>query len=285
MAGTNTLTDGDAAYMDYDSGYAIFGAKANGANNRGVIIRALVAGTAADTITIAPGTSNVAVGGLLTVYGFGVHAFSAGSPGLNMLKVVNTSDGTTMGSRVQLQNSSGDAFLLELDAASYITAAPFVARTGLLYMDGPGGLSIAAVHASGVIRFYTGGATLRVQINTNGTQTWAPYGAGTATFDASGNITSVSDERYKDRITPLPYGLAEVLKLRPVQHGYNALSGLERKHLYGGFLALDVQVVMPLAVGINPQGYLTLADRPILGAVVNAIQELDTRLKALEAVQ
>lgn len=106
------------------------------------------------------------------------------------------------------------------------------------------------------------------------------YGAGTATFDASGNITSVSDERYKDRIAPLGYGLAEVLALSPVQHGYNDLSKLDRESLYGGFLAQDVQQVMPLAVNANPDGYLSLSDRPILGGVVNAIKELSARLDA-----
>ncbi len=131
------------------------------------------------------------------------------------------------------------------------------------------------------VGFYTS-STLRQQINTNGTQTWAPYGAGAATFDASGNITSVSDVRFKDRIAPLPYGLGDVLALKPVQHGYNALSELDRDHLYGGFLAHEVQAIMPIAVGQDPRGYLTLADRPILGAVVNAIKELDARLRRLE---
>ncbi len=118
---------------------------------------------------------------------------------------------------------------------------------------------------------------------TAGTIQMAAYGAGAATFDAAGNISSVSDIRFKDRIAPLPYGLAEVLKLNPIQHGYNALSGLERDHLYGGFSAQEVQTVMPLAVGQDSQGYLTLADRPILGATVNAIKAHDETINALEA--
>lgn len=109
------------------------------------------------------------------------------------------------------------------------------------------------------------------------------YGAGTATFDASGNVTSVSDERVKDRIAPLPYGLREVRALHPIQHGYTEDSGLDVAHLYGGFSAQDVQAVMPIAVGHTAAGYLTLADRPILGAVVHALQELAARLERLEA--
>jgi hypothetical protein len=120
------------------------------------------------------------------------------------------------------------------------------------------------------------------QLHTTGTVRFANFGAGTATFDANGNISSVSDRRFKDRITPLPYGLAEVCALRPIQHGYNALSGLDRSSLYGGFVAQDVQPVMPLAVGRDNRGYLTLSDRVILGATVNAIQTHEARLVALE---
>jgi hypothetical protein len=101
----------------------------------------------------------------------------------------------------------------------------------------------------------------------------------------------VSDVRFKDRIALLPYGLPEVLQLRPVQYGYNALSKLDRTSLYGGFLADDdvgtgiagVKKIIPLAIGQNPEGYLTFADRPILGAVVNAIRTLDARLVAIGA--
>ncbi len=100
--------------------------------------------------------------------------------------------------------------------------------------------------------------------------------------DGSGNITASSDERLKDRISDLGYGLAEVVALRPVSYGFNELSGLERDSLYGGFLAQDVQRVMPLAVNVAPDGYLTLSDRPILGSLVNAIKELAARIAALE---
>ncbi len=110
------------------------------------------------------------------------------------------------------------------------------------------------------------------------------YGAGAATFDASGNITSVSDERLKTAIRPLPYGLREVLQLKPIAYHYSAESGLDTEYEYGGFGAGAVAVVMPLAVGMDGQGYKTLADRPILGAVVNALEEIDRRLQTLEGM-
>ena len=105
------------------------------------------------------------------------------------------------------------------------------------------------------------------------------YGAGAATFDASGNITSVSDGRMKRDIRPFTRGLADVLKLSPILHGYTRESGLDQtKDDFAGFCIQDVQSVIPEAVGKNLDGTLSLADRAILAAVVNAVQELERRL-------
>ena len=104
------------------------------------------------------------------------------------------------------------------------------------------------------------------------------YGAGAATFDASGNISSVSDERVKTNIRPFVRGLRDVLKLKPILHGYTVESGLDQtKDDYAGFSAQNVQSVMPEAVGRGGDGMLTLSDRAILAAVVNAIHELATK--------
>ena len=77
---------------------------------------------------------------------------------------------------------------------------------------------------------------------------------------------------------PLVRGLADVLKLRPILHGYTVESGLDQtKDDYAGFSAQNVQSVMPEAVGQMADGMLTLNDRAILAAVVNAIHELERR--------
>ncbi len=220
--------------------------------------------------------------GLLTVNGLGTHTFAASGTGQNILAIRQSTDGGTNYGGIEIGNNAGIVGFLYVIPTTTSLGAPYAADGLFIGAQGAGGLGIGAFHASGAIRFYSGGTTLRAQINTTGTQTWAPYGAGAATFDASGNITSVSDARFKDRIAPLPYGLEEVLQLRPVQHGYNALSELERDHLYGGFIAQEVNEIMPLAVGQDQRGYLTLADRPVLGAVVHAIQTLTARLSRLE---
>jgi hypothetical protein len=52
---------------------------------------------------------------------------------------------------------------------------------------------------------------------------------------------------------------------------------LDTENIYTGFSAQNVQKVIPEAVGKDRNGNLTLSDRPILAAIVNAIKELAER--------
>jgi hypothetical protein len=116
-------------------------------------------------------------------------------------------------------------------------------------------------------------------------------GGGVATFpflasgnltSASGVITSSSDERMKDILGPLPYGLKEVLRLQPIRAKWNKLAhklqGLPTDLEFGTFGAQRVKRSMPLAIAKGKDGMLSLNDRVILGAVVNAIKELNKRM-------
>jgi len=109
------------------------------------------------------------------------------------------------------------------------------------------------------------------------------YGAGTATFDASGNITSVSDERMKRNIRPFTRGLDAVLGLAAILHGYTEESGLDRtRNDYAGFSAQNVQEFIPEAVDEDRNGMLSLSDRAIIATLVNSIRELHYRLRVVE---
>lgn len=110
------------------------------------------------------------------------------------------------------------------------------------------------------------------------------YGVGTATFDASGNISSVSDSRVKNNVRAFTRGLADVVKLRPVLHGYTKESGLDQtKDDYAGFLAQEVQSIIPEAVGQSPGGLLSFSDRPVIAALVNAVKELESEIVFLKS--
>ena len=57
------------------------------------------------------------------------------------------------------------------------------------------------------------------------------------------------------------------------------------KDVNAGFIAQDVQRVIPEAVGVmnDGTGHLTLSDRAIIAALVNATQELHYQLRVLQA--
>jgi Chaperone of endosialidase len=108
------------------------------------------------------------------------------------------------------------------------------------------------------------------------------YGAGTATFDASGNITSVSDERLKNIQGSYEAGLAEILKLDPIIYKWKPGHNMETEHDYAGFSAQNVRDNIPLSTGISADGYLSLQDRAIMAALVNSVKELEAEIVKLK---
>ncbi len=121
----------------------------------------------------------------------------------------------------------------------------------------------------------------RMTINHAGAIRFHNYGAGTLTTDSSGNITATSDARFKDVQGPFNKGLKEILSLKPVLYKWNGKSGMETKGVYAGFLAQDVQKVIPEATFKNQDGFYSFQDRPVTAALVNAIKELSAQVDAL----
>jgi len=115
-------------------------------------------------------------------------------------------------------------------------------------------------------------ATEHMALSSAGVLTVTHLASGSLT-SASGVITSSSDERLKDITGPLAYGLAEVMQLRPIRYHWNERSGIPTGPEYGGFGAAQVEQWIPLAVSYGDDGMRSLSDRPILGALVNAVQE------------
>lgn len=123
--------------------------------------------------------------------------------------------------------------------------------------------------------------TLTMQLSTAGAMKLPNYGAGTATFDASGNITSVSDERHKTRIRKWTRGMADLRGVETIIHGFNKASGLDMESDYIGFSAQNLRKNIPETV-FEKNGVLSMWDRGILATHTNALQELDRRLATLE---
>jgi len=121
-----------------------------------------------------------------------------------------------------------------------------------------------------------GTTTPSAQLTTTGTVQFANFGAGTLQTDANGNLSVSSDERLKNIQGTFTDGLSQLEQLSPILYKWKPESGYDSSTTYAGFSAQNVQAAIPEAVGQDKNGYLTLQDRPIIAAAVNAIKEIAT---------
>ena len=114
----------------------------------------------------------------------------------------------------------------------------------------------------------------------------------TATGGIVTQLTGTSDARLKDSVA-YDGGLDEILAITPVRYHWNAKgqehTGLPGEQEFVGFLAQDVQKAIPEAITATEpskdktDAYLSLDDRPILAAAINAIKELKAEIEALKS--
>jgi len=116
---------------------------------------------------VGPNTTTVNMTGLLTVSGFGTHSFSASGAGFNAIQVENTTSGAAARAYALVTAGSVNAQLFAF-SQGYTTGTWDKQAATALYADGAGGISIVASNASGAIRFYAGGTTLRGSFDTSG---------------------------------------------------------------------------------------------------------------------
>jgi hypothetical protein len=205
------------------------------------------------------------------------------SPAAN-LHVVNTA--YVKGSA----STDGDKGITISSGSGAVNTSSHAIRTG----GGTGNLLIIeteTANSSGQIVFQTNNAE-RMRIDSSGIVTMSAYGAGAATFSASGVISSVSDETWKVKDgTPVNTD-AMLQKLEPGYWFYNE----EKAPTFGeerqlGFYAQNVHEAIGEEAAPTPQegkpwGY---HDRSVLAIAVmslknalNTIEELKQRIETLE---
>jgi hypothetical protein len=106
---------------------------------------------------------------------------------------------------------------------------------------------------------------------------------------ASNNIIaygSPSDRRLKDNVKPLENSLEKVMKMRGVEfdwrEGTDEYETTKLRHDIG-FIAQEVQDIIPDLVRQDDDGYLALRDRGIPALLLEAIKELKTELDEARA--
>ncbi len=181
----------------------------------------------------------------------------------SILRVYNNNSGSSASARIALGNDS-NAYGGQMIYSSS-TETTFGGANSLNFYNG----------ANAPIAFFTNGVNQRVTISGAGGFRIHAFGTGTVSSDASGNLTSSSDIRLKDVQGAFDRGLSSIMAIDPILYRWNALSGLDQTFLNAGFSAQNIQTAIPEAVDTDPQGYLSLSDRPILAALVNATKELN----------
>jgi len=150
------------------------------------------------------------------------------------------------------------------------------------------GLSCRIQSIDGIV-FNVGGANEKFRIASTGAATFSSLGTGLV-YSNAGTLTSTnpSDERLKEEITDLSYGLSEILQLRPVTYNWKNDTIEQGKQF--GFIAQEVQKVMPDLIkefetkdGEEDVIRLGLDKEGIFVTLINAIKEQQTQIDILKA--
>jgi hypothetical protein len=106
---------------------------------------------------------------------------------------------------------------------------------------------------------------------------------GTAYKTGAAQWAQWSDARLKHDIRPLTGALSRLMALRPVSFAWNdpAKYGGGRSRQVG-FIAQEVEKVLPEWIGTGPDGYKTIEMVGIESLTVKAVQELEERNRRLE---
>jgi hypothetical protein len=177
--------------------------------------------------------------------------------------------------------ANAESLVLEKNGTNGISILSGTGSQGNIYFGDSGDSDIGYIrynHSTDAMSIRVN-ASERMTISSAGAIRLHDYGAGTLVTDASGNVTASSDERLKTNIKESKCGLKEVLGLKPITHKWAKESGMETDGTYLGFSAQNVKENIPLAVSEGENGYFTLSDRGILSALVNAVKELEGKIK------
>lgn len=116
---------------------------------------------------------------------------------------------------------------------------------------------IMRINQNGNVGIGTTGPT--AQIHSTGSVRFANFGAGAATFDANGNISSVSDETLKDIQRDYSEGTKQIKSINPIVYKWKDITGLDTENEYVGWSAQNINSVLSgsaysKAIWINSNG-------------------------------
>ena len=155
-----------------------------------------------------------------------------------------------------------------------------ILNTGAAAPEGANKLKIRNINAG--INVFTITANGQVGIETTAPDNTLTVN-GSADKPGGGSWGTFSDGRLKTVAGTYDAGLDAILKLTPVRYRYkeqNAM-GIKDDQEHIGFVAQEVEKVIPEAVSRNSRGYLLLNNDPILWTMLNAIKQQQAEIEAL----
>jgi len=176
-------------------------------------------------------------------------------------------------------------------------------NTGIstMYIGGWSTNSIATIIVDGGNAIYTGNGSATGTLNVGAYQASGTAGVTAGSFSAitaiqskAGIITTLtgtSDARLKTDFAPFTRGLGDIANLETVCYGWNAegqkITGFPSTLRQCGYTAQALQASIPEAVGApethDGVDYLTVSDRPVIAALVNAVKEQQAEILELKA--
>lgn len=166
-----------------------------------------------------------------------------------------------------------------------VTGAATLNNTATINYNGAGALNINTSNNLNGVRFYNG-ASITGQIGASSTYPFLVQNSSNANmiytdasgnFTAAGNVTAYSDIREKSDIQTIYGGFELVRRMRGVR--YTRVGTLEKGI---GVIAQEVQQVVPEVVHDN-NGILSVAYGNLVGVLIEAIKDLEQRIRVLEA--
>lgn len=109
---------------------------------------------------------------------------------------------------------------------------------------------------------------------------------GTAAKPGGGTWLATSDARLKQDISPYQDGLAEVLKINPVNFHYNNLSGYDTTQQHVGVLAQELKAISPYMVSTfkkDSTDYYKVDNSAMTYMLINGMKEQQQLIAALQA--
>jgi hypothetical protein len=165
------------------------------------------------------------------------------------------------GGDISLMNASGDIHIRMKDSGGN-------ADRVLLRQAGTNDVYVGDIDANGG----------KVIIRTNGNDVVTIASTGASTFSSTvtaTNFITTSDRRLKSEIKEIKDAVSKLSKFKAYEY-------IKDDKQDAGFIAQEVQEVIPYSINTMDNGYLSMNDRPILALIHQAIIEINERLTKLE---